>query len=234
MFRPAALLLPLACFGQSTLMLRVWETCSAGENNEGECRPSDQPRPFAEFLVPGAWTSTPGDFFSDEFQDLVETYKPAKVTWKELGRFGSHRIRHITYGVDDSSFADLILAESNPGIFSPPLKWYGPALGPKTYNHNGIQVVAAAKRFGGKFGVFAMWAWIWRADGPVRLDVNAALSQAVAKVAPGLPGTPIELDLEALRGLTGLWTADKSGRVVGRSRRSLVRASRGWSGSYSS
>lgn len=58
-----------------------WQTCVLIEGKSDGCGPGDQPRPFHEFLTPGAWSNAPGDLFSSEFRWT----RRLKVTWREIG-----------------------------------------------------------------------------------------------------------------------------------------------------
>ena len=130
---------------------KAWETCSLTEGKGDSCSFADRPRLFEEFLVPGGWANTPGDSFSGEFQWDIEQpeTKQFKVTWSEVGKMGSLRIRHVRYTSSGSVFADLLLAESSGGAFIPLMKWSGQMPDAAIYEADGTNVLVISKDFGG-------------------------------------------------------------------------------------
>lgn len=163
-----------------------WETCSLTEGKGNGCRPGDRPRPFNEYLAPGLWAEqTQRDWFSGEFQwDIKNISSGLKTTWREVGSFGPHRIRNVRFLDGESVFADLLLAESNTGIFFPLMKWAGQMPDANFYDAAGTRVLVVLKDFGGNIPMVQTWAWMWGPRGPIRLNVDAALQAAFHKLGP--------------------------------------------------
>jgi tetratricopeptide (TPR) repeat protein len=196
---------------------RGWQTCSMTEGKGEGCGSGDQARPFQEFLAPGAWLNTSNsdnDLFGSEFHwDLQQEYPTFKVTWNGLGQWGTQRIREVRYSAGDSSFAALILVESSPNMFTLLMKWSGNMPKAELHEIDGIKVLVLEKNFGGNRPMVNTWAWIWKADGPVRLEIESAVSQAIQKVAPGYGGYQTGLDWQKLHCQTGVWKADAPGKI---------------------
>jgi tetratricopeptide (TPR) repeat protein len=163
--------------------------------------------------MPGAWSKTPGDWFSGEFQWDIGQSKRFDVTWRQIGRWGVHRIRAVRYATPSSPFATLILVEGSRDIFSPLMKWSGQMPETVTYDHDGSQVLVLQKDFGGNVPMVSTWAWIWGIDGPIRLDVDGAVSEAIEKVVPGYAGYQTGLDWLKLHCQTWVWKGDYPGKV---------------------
>jgi hypothetical protein len=88
------------------------------------------------------------DWFSGEFEAVLRNLKPnqLKVTWRNIGRLGSHRIRDVQYFRDDDRFADILLVEGSRGIFSPLMKWGGQMPSAEFYNVEGRQIMVLVER----------------------------------------------------------------------------------------
>ena len=94
----------------------AWETCSLTEGKGDDCSVGDRPRPFKEYLVPGEWAErSHSQWFSPEFVWDLKNLSAGhwSVKWREIGSFGLHRIRNVTYLDGTSVFADLLLVESS-------------------------------------------------------------------------------------------------------------------------
>ncbi len=186
-----------------------WQTCFLIEGKADGCGPGDQPRPFHEFLTPGAWSNAPGDLFSSEFRWT----RRLKVTWREIGHWGSHRVRSVHYTEAGSALATIILAEGSRNIFSLLMKWSGEMPDPVTCNHDGINVLVLQKDYSGLYPTVDTWAWIWGPHGPVRLNLSAAMADAIQKVAPGYQGYDTALDWRKLHTQTSVWKGNHPGKV---------------------
>jgi hypothetical protein len=110
------------------------------------------------------------------------------VTWREVGRLGNHRIRSVQYGSTEGAFADLILAEGSPGIFSPLMKWSGRMPDPAVYEADGTQVLDLQRDDGGNVPMVREWTRLWGTNGPVRLEAQDVIPEAIGLVAPGYNG----------------------------------------------
>ena len=205
--------LALGRWSEAAKLSPPWQTCSVTEGTGNSCGPGDRPRRFQEFLAPGAWSHTPGDSFSGEFQWDIGQAQRYEVTWTEIGRWKDHRIRNVRYATSSSSFASLILVERGRNSFSPLMKWSGQMPEPATYDQEGTQVLVLQKDFGGNIPMVSTWAWIWGAQGPVQLDVDGAVSDAIEKVAPGYTGYQTGLDWQKLHCQTWVWKGDYPGKI---------------------
>lgn len=195
--------------------LMAWETCSLTEGKGDSCSVGDRPLPFEQFLVPGAWANTPGDSFSGDFQwDIKQPEtKHFKVTWNEVGKMTSHRIRHVRYASVNSGFADLLLAEDGNSTFIPLMKWSGQMPEAAIYRADGAEVLVISKDFGGNIPMVQTWAWIWGPNGPVRLDLGAAVGEALRRVAPGYSAYDTGLDWNTLHYETWVWKGGWPGKI---------------------
>jgi hypothetical protein len=165
--------------------------------------------PFNAFLNP-EWVAKRLDGFSSEFSyDLKQEGPPVKAVWREIGRLGSHRIRDVRYSRGEQALADIVLAESSSGIFSPLMKWSGEMPAPVIHRVGPATVLVIQKDFGGNVPMVSTWAWVWGPMGPIRLDVEAALHEAIHKVAPGHTGYDTGLDWNTLHCNTGTWPEGK-------------------------
>lgn len=159
--------------------------------------------------------NVPGDSFSGDFQfDLkYPEGKKVKTVWTEAAMLASHPIRRVDYSADGSVFGSLLLAAAGPNTFRPVLKWSGVMPEAAVYSSNGIQVVVIAKDFGGNVPMVRTWAWMWGPLGPLRLDVRAAMQEAIRKEAPGYSGYDTEFDWVNLHGQTWIWKGEWPGKV---------------------
>ena len=193
---------------------RAWETCSLTEGKGNSCAPGNPPRPFEEYLSPGAWANTSGDWFSGEFQfDIKQPETRWKVVWADVGVLESHRIRQVRYNSGESSFAGLLLAEKNSGVFAPLMKWSGNMPEPKVYKVEGSDVLEISQDFGGNIPMVQTWAWAWTERGPVRLDLAAAVNDAITKIAPGYAGYDTGIDWKTMHSRTWVWKGKYPGKV---------------------
>src|SRR5262245_28096782 len=140
----------------------TWLTCSLTEGKGDSCSRGDEARPFEQFLTPGPWGNTLGDSFSGDFQfDLKQPETKWRVTWSEVGKLSSHRIRQVRYLTGESSFAALVLAEISTGVFAPLMKWSGQMPDPIVLTVGGTDVLHMRKDWGGNIPMVQTWTWIW-------------------------------------------------------------------------
>jgi hypothetical protein len=192
----------------SQLPPKVWETCNIAEGkDDNDCVSGDRPRPFQEYLSAGAWVTEPRDGFSGEFRwDLAQSKtKALQAAWREIGMVGSSRIRTVRYSFGAKAIGDVLLAESSRGIFAPLMKWSGEMPGPSVYRFGSAAVLVIAKDFGGNIPMVSTWAWAWTPLGPIRLNVEDAVHEAIQKVAPGHVGYSTGLDWRTLHCVTWTW-----------------------------
>jgi hypothetical protein len=183
-----------------------WDTCTWVEGKGGDCRAGNPPRPFKEFLDPVQLVKAHRDGFSAEFGwDLDQKGAPVKANWREIGLLGSHRIRTVRFSRGEYPLADLVLAEGSAGIFTPLLNWSGTMPDPVIYRVGPASVLVVQKDFGGNVPMVSTWAWVWGSIGPIKLDVERAVHDAIHKVAPGHTGYDTGLDWDALHSRTWTW-----------------------------
>jgi len=190
-----------------------WQTCSLMEGKGNQCGPGERPRVFREYLVPGEWTNSIQHFSGDFHFDIAEPPRFA-VSWREIGRWGSHRIRRVTYSHGGSPFADLILVEGSPNIFSPLMLWSGRMPETVLQKVDTAMVLVLQKDFGANIPMVSTWAWVWGAGGPVRLNTEGAMREAIQKVAPGFEGYSTSLDFRTLYCRTWVWKGEYPGKVA--------------------
>lgn len=66
-------------------------------------------------------------------------------------------------------------------------------------------VLVIDRDFGGNVPMFMTWAWVWTAQGPMRIEVQKAIQEAIAKVAPGHQGYDTCVDWSDLSTETYSW-----------------------------
>src|SRR5712691_8703064 len=76
-----------------------------------------------------------------------------------------------------------------------------------------MNVLVIAKDFGGNVPMVTTWAWTWGSSGPIRLDVRAALKQAIHIVAPDYDGYDTGIEWNTLHGLTWVWKGAYPGKI---------------------
>jgi hypothetical protein len=193
---------------------RAWQTCTITEGKGDSCTSGDLPRGLGEFLSPGEWANTSGDWFSGEFQfDIKRPEIKWKVTWNDVGNLASHQIRQVRYNSEESSFAGLVLAEKSRGVYAPLMKWSGDMPEPEIHNVARTDVLEISRNFGGNIPMFQTWAWIWAERGPVCLDVAAAVKNAMSKIGTGYAGYDTRLDWDTLHYQTWVWKGEWPGKV---------------------
>jgi hypothetical protein len=194
-----------------------WDTCFLVEGKGTGCGASNPPRPFKEFLGDGVWAKEPRDGFSAEFQwDLSQHEKGSvKALWREVGVLGSHRIRAVRYVFGEVAVADVVLAESNRGIFSPLMKWSGGMPPAAIHRVGAVEVLVVQKDAGGNVPMVSTWAWVWGPAGPLRLDVEGAAHAAIQRVAPGHTGYHTGLNWDTLHCVTWTWPEGRYPGKVG-------------------
>jgi hypothetical protein len=143
--------------------------------------------------------------------DLREHPKTV-VKWDELGKLGGHRLRRIEYFIDPmparegpEKFAGVIVIERSPGIFAPLLKWSGELPESAVVRAGVTDVLVIAKDFGGNVPMVRTWAWVWTEQGPMRLEVEKTIQEAIEKVAPGHAGYSTGIDWSNLHVQTYSW-----------------------------
>ncbi|MBL8219921.1 MAG: tetratricopeptide repeat protein [Bryobacterales bacterium] len=191
----------------------AWASCSLTEGKGDKCGPSEPPRPFHEFLSPGEWSNTLSGWFTGDFRWNLQQHGDFRSTWREIGRWGNHRIRIVRYAAGDSSFASVVLVENSRNIFAPLLLWSGQMPQAAFHEIDGIQVLVLQKDFGGNIPMVSTWAWIWSGNGPIRLDVDGAIAEAIEKVAPGHVGYSSGLEWPRLHCDTGVWKGPYPGKI---------------------
>ncbi|MBL8210926.1 MAG: tetratricopeptide repeat protein [Bryobacterales bacterium] len=189
-----------------------WETCSIAERKSDVCGRGDAPRAFEQFLQPRELLQ-PNDAFSAELRYDLGQSPNFTVSWKELGRWGTHRIRKVTYSGSSTPFATLLVVEGSPKLFSPVMKWSGQMPEPEFHDYGHARVLVVAKDFGGNIPMVSTWAWIWSTRGPVRLDVDAAVAEAIEKAAPGYGGYGTGIEWPSLHCQTWVWKGDWPGKI---------------------
>ena len=81
------------------------------------------------------------------------------------------------------------------------------------YEHGGTKVLVINKDWGGNVPMVETWAWIWGPNGPIRLDVDAAIAEAIEKVAPQYAGYNTGLKWDTLQCHTYVWKGDYPGKI---------------------
>jgi hypothetical protein len=193
-----------------------WDTCSLVDGKGGDCSASDPPRPFKEFLNPRELAKQPHDLFSAELRwDLNQKGPPVKAVWHEVGILGSHRIRDVRYFEGESVLADVVLAESSSGIFSPLMKYSGEMPAPVIHRIGPAAVLLIQFDGSGNVPSVGTFAWVWGPVGPFRVDVRGAMQEAIHKVAPGHTGYDTGLDWKTLHCVIGTWPEGKYPGKIG-------------------
>jgi hypothetical protein len=205
-----SILAAAALGGQET-----WETCSLTEGKGDGCKPSDRPRPFREFLSPGPWAASIGrDWFTGDFQFDVRTIRGTPtVNWREVCAFGHHRIREVRYRDGNGEFAGLLLAESSKGIFSPLMKWSGRMPEPMLNTVSDGTIIVLERNFGSNVPMMRTWAWMWAQEAPFRIDVDAAIDDAIAKLGEGYQGYNSGINWDTLSFRTAVWQGGYPGKT---------------------
>ena len=80
--------------------------------------------------------------------------------------------------------AGLLLAEGSPGIFSPLLRWSGQMPEAVIQRGGAVSVLVVQRDFGGNVPMVSTWAWVWGPLGPITLNVEGVVADAIQKVAP--------------------------------------------------
>jgi hypothetical protein len=207
-FRPVLLvwLLGSVCRGDEMSAPRVWDTCSYVEGNGAVCRIHNPPRPFGQFLQPERMAADQHSEFAGQLSWLLHEHPKTSVKWDELGKLGGHRVRRIEYssvqatGAEAEKFAGFVVIERSLGIFAPLLQWCGRPLPVGETN-----VLDTGKDFGGNIPMVITWAWVWTPQGPIRLEVEKAVQEAIQKVAPGHAGYDTGIDWPSLHTQTYSW-----------------------------
>ena len=159
------------------------------EGKGGDCRAGETPRRFNEFLNPTLLAKQHQDRFSAELAgSLRQARPPVTAVWRDIGKLGSHRIRKVQFSRVGSALVDLVLAEKKPGVWSLLMKWHGEMPVPVISREGARQVLVLHKDFAGNVPTVSTWAWMWGPAGPIRLDVEGAVQEAIQKVAPGHTG----------------------------------------------
>jgi hypothetical protein len=156
----------------------------------------------------------PGDSFSGDFQfDLRQPEARWKVTWNELGKLSSHRIRQVRYLTGESSFAALVLAEIRTGVYAALMKWSGQMPDPTILTVEGTDVLYMSRDWGGNIPMVQTWTWTWSQDGPKLLDIAPVLREAIQRIAPGYSGYDDGFDWSDLHYQTWVWNGPWPGKI---------------------
>ncbi|HXJ40217.1 MAG TPA: hypothetical protein VNH18_13140 [Bryobacteraceae bacterium] len=192
---------------------RPWDTCFWIEGKGGSCNVDDSPRPFAQLSQAEFLAKNTTFGISIEVASILREHPHTTAKWDELGYLSDHRVRRVRYFVAETTtspetqeFAGLIVIEKTPGIFAPLLKWCGSPIPPATIHKvDGTDVLVTARDFGGNVPMVTTWAWVWTPQGPMRLEVEKAVQQAIDKVVPGHVGYNSGIDWRTLCTKTYSW-----------------------------
>jgi len=211
------LLLCALCRGQDAIPMpppRPWDACDWVEGKGGFCRDGERPRAFEQFLEPQRMAKESGQWSTLSW--FVGENPASVATWVNLGQLGGHRLRQIEYsappaeaGNAPNKFAGFVVIEKRPGLFSRLFDWCGsPMPEPRVVAVGRTNVLVIERDFGGNIPMVMTWAWVWTAKGPMRIEVEKAIQEAIAKVAPGHAGYDTGLDWSNLSTQTHSWGPD--------------------------
>jgi hypothetical protein len=187
-----------------------WDTCIYVEGKGDYCGAGEKPRKFEEYLLPD-WLKQPVDGFSvntglDRLQPGKDTFR---ASWSEVGVLASSRIRFVEYSVNDRpSGAFEILAGRNDGLYAPLMKWNGIKPEIKVYRSGPAGVIGFSRDFGGNVPMVTTWAWISTNSGPVQLELDQAIRDAIDKISPVFNCYSTEFDWSKLYLRTWCWPGE--------------------------
>jgi hypothetical protein len=93
------------------------------------------------------------------------------------------------------------------------MKWSGDMPAPVIHRVGQATVLVIQKDFGGNIPMVSTWAWVWGPMGPIRLDVEGSVHEAIHKVASGHTGYETGLDWKTLHCTTFTWQGKYPGKV---------------------
>jgi hypothetical protein len=172
----------------------------------------DPSRPFQQFLQPELMAAEKRSGIASEMQFDLRDRPKTVVKWDELGKLGGHRVRRIEYFLaptpepeDQRKFAGFVVIEQSPGIFAQLFKWSGDFPPPAFFRTGNTDVLVIERDFGGNVPMVMTWAWVWTAQGPMRVEVEKAVQEAIEKVAPGHAGYSTGINWSDLHTETYSW-----------------------------
>lgn len=201
--------------GQVVDVPKPWDKCVYVEGKGDSCMSGERARPFRQFLERGSWIQESNDGFDTNFPYELGRGE-FKAIWRELGRLGPIRTREVRYLSGDDDAGLLLVAEKQPGLFTPLLKWSGGSFGyPNPHaalRRNGavLEIVLDAH---GNVPTWYTWAWVWSAAGPLRIDPRAAFAKALTRLLPGYGAYPAKMDWDELVMGTWVWKGEWPGKV---------------------
>jgi hypothetical protein len=180
------------CFGDDEMPApRPWDTCFWVEGKGGSCTTDNPALPFRQFLQPKLMAGEKTSGIASELTFDIGEHLQMSPEWREVGKFGGNRVRQIDYVLADAGVqngvvtcASFVVIERSPGIFAPLLKWSGEMGEAVLFRVSGGSVLVVRKDTGGRWHEILTWAWVWTAAGPIRLEVERAVLNAVEKVYP--------------------------------------------------
>lgn len=191
-----------------------WDTCTYVEGKADICRAGETARKFEEFLRPD-WLKQPVDGFTvNTGLDRLRPRDTFRATWREAGVLGSSRIRVVEYLVNDMpAGAYLILAERKDGLFAPLLKWNGTLPEIKTFRPGPAGILGFSRDFGGNIPMVRTWAWTSTDAGPLLMDLDQSLRDAIQKVSAVHNCYNTEVEWETLHLRSWCWSGEWPGKV---------------------
>jgi hypothetical protein len=199
-----SLLVAFGAKAQSTEEARrkpvAWDTCTYVEGKGDSCKAD--------------WFKRPVDGFSvNTGLDRLQPKDRFKATWREVGVLGSSRIRRVEYFVNDMPVgAYLLLAERKDGLFAPLLKWNGELPEIEAYRPGRAGVLGFSRNFGGNIPMFRTWAWTSSDAGPVQLDFEQTLRDAIQKISPAHSCYDTKFEWDTLHIQSYCWTGEWPGK----------------------
>ena len=205
--------------GQSDLATptpRLWDSCDWVAGKGGGCYTANPSRPFQEYLQPDLMAMDKMSGIIGELAFDLHNYPDMRAKWIELGELSEHRVRLIEYvatshraSAQEIKFAGFLVIERTPELFAPLFRWGGgPMPTPNVFTVSDQKVLVVTKDFGGNVPMVATWAWVWIGDGPMRIEVEKAVKEALTKVAPGHSGYDTGIDWSNLHVGTAAWGPD--------------------------
>jgi len=189
---------------------QAWDFCYWVEGKGGGCKLNERPRKFAQFLQPELMAKESGSW--SELSWFVGRNPKTVAKWEDLGELGGHKLRRIEYLIPTATteppekFAGFVVIERSRGVFSRLFEWCGsPMPEPSVVLVGHSNVLVMARDFGGNIPMVMTWAWVWTAKGPMRIEVEKAVQDAITKVAPGHRGYDTGLDWSNLFTQTYSW-----------------------------
>lgn len=138
------------------------------------------------------------------------------ATVREVGRLGNARIIEVQYALGKDPAGIVLIAERRQGAFAPLMTWFLgtgiPQPSAAIVEARGTQVLAIEYDFGGALvhNTYS-WAWIWTSAGPLLLDVDTPMTDAVREVAPDYDWFCDNFDWRTLQSQTFPWKEPRDG-----------------------